>query len=169
MALLLREVKLENWLAATHTPDDPLPADPLSDLNTKENALSVWELPDDRSNLEDVVTAIAAKRHIREIDVALIEESLISGLGIEILETEGKTPLLEVRPMHRNLAELEAQDLVRIADVMRKTLVIEQFSVDQVENLIVGTIQSGRLRSSDLQRGAREHLERKGLIPPQPS
>lgn len=166
---MLREVKLENWFAATEAPDDPLPADPLSDLNTRENALSVWQVPDDRSNLEDIVTAIAARKYIREMDVALIEESLISDLGIEILQSEGKTPLTEVRPSHRNLAELEAQDLVRIADVMRKALVIEQFSVDQVENLIAGTIQSGRLRPSDLQRGAREHLERKGLIPPQPS
>lgn len=162
---MLRDIKIERWFAATQAPNDPLPADPLADLNTKENVLSVWELPDDRSNLEDIVTAIAANKNIKEIDVALIEKSLISQLGIEILETEGNTPITEVRPTHRDLAKLGAQDLIEIADVIRKAPDdIVQFSVAEVENLIARTIRSGRLTPSDLQPGARQHMARKRLI-----
>ena len=48
------------WLRPDWLAGDEVQADALVDLSTKDNELSVWLIENDKSNLEHVVTALAA-------------------------------------------------------------------------------------------------------------
>ena len=65
MPLFLRIIRKAKWYKNEQVPwlpEGELQADTLTDLSTKSNELSVWHIEDDRSNLEQVVTALAAGR-----------------------------------------------------------------------------------------------------------
>ena len=56
--LLLRTVRQNRWLKGEAEPflaADDVPADPVGDLLTQQNLLSVWEVAPDRSNIERIV------------------------------------------------------------------------------------------------------------------
>jgi hypothetical protein len=61
MALLLRTVSNAKWVPPDWMDAGEVPADALSDLKVMDNALSVWQVEADRTNLEMVITALASK------------------------------------------------------------------------------------------------------------
>jgi hypothetical protein len=72
MPFILRTIRKDRWYRIEDVPwleEGDIHADPLADLNTKANELSVWLIEDDRSNLNRVVSALAATRtHISNLD-----------------------------------------------------------------------------------------------------
>ena len=169
MTSLLRKVQHSRWYDAVSCRNEPVPADPLSDLGTKHNRLSVWQVLSSDSNLEDIIAAIAATRaYLTNIDVVLIDEQSISQLGIKVEPTQGQTPLAHATDYHRDLVQLQAQTLVNIADVIRNRAVFRDFSEKQVGQLLARYIHEGRLNAFDLADKLRLHLERKNWISPAP-
>jgi len=76
MPLLLHTVRQNRWLKAEAKPwldKGDVPADPIGDLRTNGNRLSVWELVPDRSNLERIVRAIAVGRDKVSYQFAIYE------------------------------------------------------------------------------------------------
>ena len=165
MILLLRRVKYERWYQALESGTQPLPADPLADLNTEGNELSVWAVEEDRSNLNQVVTAMAAQAGtVKNIDVVLIQDGEIDSVW-EVDEAEGRTPLANAKGHHRNVVGLAAVDLPRIAELIRQHGNFQEFSDKDVRNLLIACIDDGSLRATDLQPAVREHLRKRNLIP----
>src|SRR5580693_1775708 len=108
MPLLLRTVRQNRWFKADAVPfleKDDVPADPLGDLPTKGNLLSVWVLTDDRSNLERVVRAVAiGKDHIDNAGYVVFDSSAVENAGIEMLENAGSSDDAEANAWHRDLS-----------------------------------------------------------------
>lgn len=164
MACLLRSVRQERWYEATSSPDDPLPADPLSDLNTKKNCLSVWQVSSDESNLEEIVVAIAAGfGHVQNMDAVLIDERAIGELGLRVEASPGKTPLPRATGYHRDLVQLQAGSLVQVGDTLRRGD-FRSFSERTVRELLARYIREGRLSPADLHPDVKSHLQRRNLI-----
>lgn len=66
MPLFLRTVRENRWYKSEAAPwleRGDIPADPLGDLPTSQNQLSVWEVAVDRSNVERIVRAVAVGRN----------------------------------------------------------------------------------------------------------
>ena len=81
-----------------------MPADPIGDLNTSGNLLSVWVLSHDRSNLERVVRAVAiGKDKISDTGYVLFDAALLAGAGIEVKDNKGATPDTDANDWHRDL------------------------------------------------------------------
>ena len=57
-----------------------------SQLDAEENKLSVWQVDDDQSNLDEVITALASVRSdVASIDFAILERAKLDAAGF-ILE-----------------------------------------------------------------------------------
>ena len=81
-----------------------MPADPLGDLVTKENRLSVWQIDDDRSNLGDVIAALAASRDFLDtFDYALFNDELLAQARITRSRSAGVTVIWRQKPVCRRL------------------------------------------------------------------
>ena len=79
---------MPTWLGS-----DDVPADPLGDLSTLDNKLSVWYVDDAQQNLGRVSAALAAGREkIDKLDYALIDIDTLTRLGIESKKTPGESP-----------------------------------------------------------------------------
>lgn len=107
MPLLLRTVRQNRWLkdaAAPFLAIDDVPADPVCDLTTQQNLLSVWEVAQDRSNIERIVRAVAIGRHeIASMGYVVFDSGLLPGAGIEIREKKGESLDEGANVWHRDL------------------------------------------------------------------
>ena len=56
--IYIRKIKESSWFMG----QAPLDSDSISDLGTSNHELSVWQVPNDKSNLDDIVLALALTR-----------------------------------------------------------------------------------------------------------
>ena len=95
-----------------------LQSDALGDLQTRDNALSVYRV-DGKKDAERVVVALAANRdNLANLDYAIFEDVDVASIDIEISQNEGETPDAEVNELHYDLANLTARRLVQLAQVI---------------------------------------------------
>jgi len=144
------------WLAA-----DEIPADPLSDLTTKDNQLSVWSIEDDRANVERVIAALAASgTDLANVDYALLDQRWLSDLHIQMASTRGGTPDEEVNAAwHRDLVELSAGKLVALATAIFTQAEKQRMPRMRVHQLIAQAVASGWIDLQRLQPKVRAAIE----------
>jgi len=99
--------------------------------------LSLWEVQDDRSNLQDVIIALATNAdHLSNLDYAMVPRDRIGEIA-SVEETEGKTPHSEAnRNWHRDLVGLSGRKLIDIAVVIFSTGELGRVSEKEVTRLI---------------------------------
>lgn len=120
MAIMLRKIEWRRWYKDKEMfswlGEGEIPADPLTDLKTTQNNLSVFYIKEDHSNLNDIIAAMAATRdYAANFDYLLFDEQICSELSIEIKDTKGATPNEEVNKWHRDLMELSADKLLNLS------------------------------------------------------
>jgi hypothetical protein len=96
MPLMLRKIRKARWYQHNQADfpwllDEDIPADPLGDLVTNDNELSVWQINDDKSNLHRIAAALAANsddisnldaeiKRIPEKEILhLLEQAVVAG------------------------------------------------------------------------------------------
>jgi hypothetical protein len=118
MPLLLRTVRESRWYKSEATQwleKGDVPADPLGDLTTSHNCLSVWEVAADRSNVERIVRAVGVGRdRISDMGYVLFDSSILSVVGIAAETEKGATPDEEANAWHRDLINLSGNQLVML-------------------------------------------------------
>ena len=114
MPFILRKIKNKRtWAAISHKErPDFAPPDCFIDLRTSQSTLSVWLIEDDKSNLLDVVAALAIEGG--DIDHFHFVLAPIDRMpkGSSLTETDGKTPYIAARKFHRTLSGLTAQGII---------------------------------------------------------
>jgi hypothetical protein len=122
MALFLYKVrKAHRWypeLAEAFLSEGDVPADPVGELQTKENKLSVWEVEQDRSNLQRIVAALATCPD--KVDAAgyiLFNSVDLGSSEIQISMTPGGSPDRGVNHCHRDLL-LSGRKLVALTALL---------------------------------------------------
>jgi len=162
MPFLLRKVRRPRWYHNVNLgwlQQGEIPADPLTDLDTQSNKLSLWHVEDDESNLDQVVTAIAATReHLDKVDYALLDQRYIWQLDIQVEKTPGGTPLAEADLWHRDLTHLSAQKLLDLAKVMWDRARTARRPEKAVRQLLVKAVDSGRIDTSKLKDTLRSEI-----------
>ena len=162
MPLLLRKVTKPKWnhsLDLSWLRQGEMPADPMADLKTEDNKLSLWHVEDDESNLDQVVTAIAATRdYLDNVDYVLLDQRDMLHLDIHVAKTTGDTPLSEANLWHCDLTHLSAHKLVELAEVMWERCRIERRLKKAVRRLLVGAVESGRIDTSRLKDARRNEI-----------
>ena len=154
MPLLLRKLRKPRWTLDKDLPwlaEGDIPADPLSDLATSENKLSVFLVEDDRSNLDQVVTAVAATRgHLAVFDYALFDQQLLPQLNIKIESTDGGTLDQVVNSWHRDLVELSALKLVELAKAILANAEKNRVLEKKIGQLMAQAVSLGRIDGDQL-------------------
>lgn len=122
MATLLRLFRKKNRWPSDATPwldAGDVPADPLGDLATDDNTLSVYVVEDDPEKIDRVLAGlVVGRQNGSEAEYILFDESLVLLAGIKIIKTEGQTPDAEVNKWHRDLTEISALKLAKFATLL---------------------------------------------------
>lgn len=155
MPFLLRIIRRSKWYGAADAVESALsdfPADPLADLNTKENKLSVWYVDEDKSNLERIAAAIGAKRDsLAPLDYALFDYDLLSNMKIELTRSDGDTRDKHVNEAwHRDLIELSALALVDLARELAKLSHMDRIPEKKIKQLIVAGVTNEQIDRSKI-------------------
>ncbi|MEH2154888.1 hypothetical protein [Nostoc sp.] len=160
MSFLLRKVRKNKWYK-TETIAWLLPgefqSDPLGDLATTGNKLSVYRVEDDCSNLERVVAALAANcDKIANFDYVLFQETILKDIKIKSEQTKGETPDETVNNCHLDLIELSAFRLVDLAKQVLDRGEVKRFLVREVTNFLADSIQKGYINKAKMSLNPKE-------------
>jgi len=143
---VLRKIRKAKWYKHRGVPwlaQGDLQADALGDLQTSNNELSVYYIESNKSNLERVVTALAANRDfISNLDYALLDLEVLSELGIKTERRAGETPDAQVNTWHIDLVELSAHKLMDLADAIYKHADKRRLQKKKLIQLIVKAVTS---------------------------
>ena len=79
----------------------------------------MWQVETDTSNLKQVIAALASNRDsISNLDYAIFDIDLLADTGIKVEINQGATPYEMANYWHRDLVELTATKLVKLAETM---------------------------------------------------
>ena len=156
MPLLLRAIRKSRWNKDNFpwlTQGD-IQADLLGDLVTSNNTLSVWLVQDDKSNLNEVITALASNRNtISNLDYTIFDISLLENINIRLEVNEGNTPHDKANRWHRDLIELTANNIVNLAESLLINSCIERVLEKKILNLIKDAVANGQIDKGKLNSG----------------
>lgn len=154
MAYLLRKIDFKTtwysykdkyqtftWLVNS----DDIPADPLKDLKTKKNKISMWVVEDDQSNLDRILAAIGATRHpFQHIDYVLVDEQLVSRRNLSVKQTPGETPDTHINNnWHRDIIELSGRRMVLLGKIILDHGIFDTRLKKRIEQLVIGNFRAG--------------------------
>lgn len=162
MPLLLRKIRKSRWLPApAWIPEGTLHADPLADLVTKENQLSVWRVEDDESNLEEIVIALAGNfENPSNLDYILFDERLLQEADVRIKRSTGDTIVSEANSAwHHDLIELTARKVVKLGELAMESGRKERISEPQVVDLVQKAVQRGIVDLDRLKPAVRQKVD----------
>lgn len=152
--LLLRAIRKSKWSTDNNIlwlSAQEIQADALVDLKTSNNTLSVWYVEDDRSNLQQVITALASNRdNVANLDYALFDLKLVEDIGIKVEINEGATPYDKANRWHRDLVELSANKLIKLAEIILTKSHKERVLEKKILNLIKEAVKDGEIDRTKL-------------------
>jgi len=151
--LLLRAIRKSRW-NKTNCPwlaKDDIQADLLRDFETKDNTLSVWLVQDDRSNLNDVLLALGASRDTASnLDYTIFDVGLLANINIKLEINAGNTLYAKANCWHRDLVELTANKIVKLAESLLKDAELERFSEKEMIKLIQDAVNNKQIDRTKL-------------------
>lgn len=170
MPLVLRKIRRTRWYtqaddadALYWLPQGEFQSDTFLDVQTRSNALSVFEIPDDKSTLSAVVAALAANCDaVSNLDYVLIPRQELETLGVEMEELRGETRDAAVNDSHRNATRLTArilQELVKL--IGSHSTDIGRFSEREVTIAIHESVRQGRMKVEDFKADFRASYEKR--------
>ena len=135
-------------------------AEALSDLCADENAISTWYVGEKtEENIIKAVTALASGfRSLDELSIVLIDDDMIKSAGLSISETEGLTRIEEYANLHRDIDQLNVQQLVALAGIVLECVwngEVRAINAEELSLWILQQINSGKLKFKDLDKNFR--------------
>lgn len=147
MSYLLRQLTFSKWVNLKIPPDDKdFPADPITDLKTTFNNLSLYLVIDKKRDVDIVVTGLASnKNEIKKLPYVLIKVEDVRREGFDIKEhVKGKTPYDEANLLHRELVDLTIDGLLRLAKLIHKSYQ-NTFAEPKIRTLLEDTYKKNEL------------------------
>jgi len=166
VSLILRKINRSKWYKDSDPPwllEGELQADVLGDLRTSSNALSVWHVESDRSNLERIAVAMVLQtKHLDHFDYALFDAQILTELNIQIVEAPGDTSDQEVNDRwHRDLIELSAGRLMELAQVIHSERTErKRILAKRIASYLADFIRAGHIDRAKLEQSQVDKLER---------
>jgi hypothetical protein len=164
--LLLRKIRKERWRTldnAAWVPRGDIPGDPLGDLVTQNNRLSIWVVDAGPGNLDRVLCALAGNcDKLSHVDYLLFDEGVLGELQLKMETKPGDTPDTEANARwHREIIELSAGKLASLA---RRMYVLQRFRLHwkDVSRLLKEAVETNRLDSAKLKKKLRSDLDLAG-------
>lgn len=146
MAYFLRKIRGNIWSAIT-TKEDNFPADPLADLNTSNNRLSIFSVEKRNSKqIEYIIAGLASNRNnLDKLSYALIKDTELNTNGFAIEKSLGDTPCTKANEIHFEIIDLTAEKLVSFAKIINKSKLQITMLQKQVKDLLLDMYQQKEL------------------------
>lgn len=150
MAKLLRRVKKHHlWFKGPAAPlleMGDVPADPLSDLNTSQNKLSVFQVEEGQVDVDRIARALAVGfQHLDNLGYVLFDSSLLAQASIEFDRTDGNTVDPVVNKCHLDLINLSGNKLTKLAHLILSEGESDTILKKRIEELVREGISSKEL------------------------
>ncbi len=121
MASYLREIESERW-EGDLPQGDQFPADPLFNLRTDKNELSIWKIDADERILDIAAARSYKSARANGFDFILFDEGILTGLGLEFKLHKGGTGFKELdRSYHFDVVNLTANKLCELARSLKES------------------------------------------------
>lgn len=170
MAVFARKITRGKWGPTVGLSDEEISADAVTgDLRTTNRTLSFWRCgEEDESSLGDVVLALASGAdRVDVVDLAWLAESDVTEKRLDVVESQGSTPVEELRKRHVDIGRLDLERLGTVARLIRGALDnsrFKRFTKAEVVNLLVKAVSEDRLKLDALKRDVAEEVQKK--MPP---
>ncbi len=156
MPYLLRKIRKARWnLDLTEqfeaVGDRDCPADCVADLGTSNCRLSLLEIYDDRSNLSEVVVALAANSdRFSNLDYALIRRDLVESIA-KLEVTEGQTAYGRANTTwHRDLINLSGRRLAELAALIFSSAERRRVIEKDIRQMVRAALEDLRLDATKI-------------------
>lgn len=163
MAFFLIKIRKNRW-NQSNLPrwlrEGDFPAPPLTDFRVDESGrLSVWHIEDDKSNLQQVATALAANSDgLSNLDYAMFEQCVVESLEMRFTESVGKTPHGAANQWHRDFVEVSANRLLALTKCIFARAIRERIPEWEVRTYIKTAVEDGHIQEKKLKPGIQEKL-----------
>jgi len=129
MSYFVRKISKGKW--KNDSDKAVIKADALTScLRTSGNTLSFWWI-DDLAQIDDAKLAIAASNsNLDTFDIAIFTNEEMKAFGAPILETSGTTACTDLAKTHRDLAELNADHLIKVSHAV--LMKVQNDSIERV-------------------------------------
>ena len=161
---LVRMVTRGKWSPKAGLSTGEIPADAVStDLRTQSNNLSFWRSPTaDDDDIEEAALAIAAgRKKVDRLQVVWLDYDKVQTDGQTLQDTEGRTPVRDLKTLHVDVARLDYVRLGKVADRVVEALNNNRFRTfrkSAVRELVAHAIEQGRIEPIDLEDDLREDV-----------
>jgi hypothetical protein len=138
--------------------DDEIQADAFGDLETDENVLSFWKIPNNHQIIDRIIAAIVSRKKIlKDIGYALIEDEKIRELKLDIAQKNGTTADSEINGLHMRVSNLTTDKVNMLAKVISKSE-IERLTQKELTEKISNSIRQGFLNLTDVSEEIRNKI-----------
>ncbi len=165
MSKLVRKINRNNWPEKLDN-ISTIGADAITQcLKTKGNALSVFQISSE-DQIDEVFLALASNAdHIETTDLVMMDQGQILGLGMNLIQTAGITPIEDLQKIHYDIANLRYDTLGQIAYHAFECVRDDHWkrrTRGELKGILREAIDEGRLDSSGLKGGVKNDM---GLTP----
>lgn len=102
-------------------------SDTIADLATTEHGISVWQVDDNNSNLEDVLLAMSMRRSKFEpFYYIVLKDTDIKKMGLSFNKELGETRYIQMKENHRNIELFNLCDLIKMSRYIMRRLKKEE-------------------------------------------
>lgn len=152
--LYARKIEESAWMYVSQELD----SDSIADLSTSEHELSVWQVPDDLSTLNDIALALALNRNKADglwfvlIDTNELEHSTRArkpkGWQVQLTQQEGKSRYTAMNCNHLNFVVSDIWEQGYLSIYIKKELVdkhchLYYFDLHKMLNILRSKIDNG--------------------------
>jgi len=157
-----RSVKKSRWLDHETWSGDGSPADPLQDLPTKANTLSVFLIPKADAELlaPRVAAASAAGRQTLDLfEYVMFDATALESIVAKLSQSRGTTADAGVNEYHQDMVDISARQLAGVASAVWavRSAIVRLYKPD-VADLIVRGIRAGQIDRSSVTPRILEHI-----------
>lgn len=152
----------ESWLGT-----DDVKGDAAKCLITEESSLSVYVLKDPDAQMERVVAALALTRDsLKNIDWAIVPETVLDLCEIQRDYVEGGTPDPDVNQWHCNLVKLTLAKIARLATAIRSQGKVGRCQHKDVGEAVQKSLRTNPIDSTQINSDLIESMKRRGVNVP---
>jgi len=166
--LIGRKVTGTQWARKADLGDEEVAADTVTkELRTTQNTLSFWSAADDREPWRNAALAMgAAAERLDSLDVAWINREVLVGDGVQVVDSEGETPVTDLRDKHADASRLDAFRLARVATqvaraVRSKPPQLRRVTRTELIAMLAEAVEGSRMRLEDLRENVRKEVQAK--------
>jgi hypothetical protein len=166
VVFLGRKIARAQWARKPTFAEDEVPADTVTkDLRTSDNTLSFWAADDGATEpWQNAALAMgAASDRLDSVDITWIGRNDLAEDGIHLVDSNGDTPVTDLRARHVDAAHLDGFRLARVARLVALAVRggeprVRRITKSELATMLAEAVSNSRLRLEDLNEAVRPEV-----------